>query len=230
VEVRFVREVRIIHRLEKRARSEGKRYIKTIVEIGKWLERVKARVGHGKFMPWVDKNFEFSVQTAENYIGLYQLAQRSKSKALLNLNLPAEALYVLARRNVPEPARIAVVKRVEAGEKLTASSVRAIVAPYKQPLEGRGVVRGFSDDGVAVRGDRAQEHTAAKALPAPIKPTSDLITARDVETLEEYVVCIQEAIERSLISAKLAPRLEWLGQALLDCAHRMRRIGAKASR
>jgi hypothetical protein len=111
-----------IHRLKKRLDSHGKAFIADFVQIGERLSRLKDRVGHGKWLPWLRQNFDWSGETAANYMAAYQL---SKSPEFLSLkNLPLELIYMLGRRNVPEEARVAVAARIEAGETVTPSYVR----------------------------------------------------------------------------------------------------------
>ena len=111
------REVKAILRLKKRAASEGKRFITTVVQIGRRLDAVKGRVGHGNWLPWLRENFDWSGETAANYIAAFRL---SKSPKFLSLkNLPLEMIYLLGRRGVAEEARAAVAAQVEAGEKVT---------------------------------------------------------------------------------------------------------------
>jgi len=125
------REVAAIRRLKKRAASHGKAFLADIIEIGKRLSRVKDRVGHGNWLPWVRDNFGWTDQTASNYMNVFEL---SKTAEFLRLrNLPLEALYLVARRNVTPEARIAIRERVEAGEKITPKQARlAIRAPQER--------------------------------------------------------------------------------------------------
>ena len=127
------REVKAILRLKKRAASHGKRFITDIAEIGKRLARVKNRVGHGNWLPWLRQNFDWSGDTAENYINVYRVSQSPKFRSLRNL--PLEVLYLVGRRTVSEAAREAIAEQVEAGEKVTLKVVKNTVrieSPFYQ--------------------------------------------------------------------------------------------------
>src|SRR5262252_2390983 len=40
------------------------------IQVGRWLEEVKARVGHGNFMPWVAEHVNFSHRWVSGYMFL----------------------------------------------------------------------------------------------------------------------------------------------------------------
>jgi len=60
------REAKAIRRLHRRAEAQSKELLKTVIEIGRRLTKVKARVGHGHGLPWLRQNFEWSDDTAQN--------------------------------------------------------------------------------------------------------------------------------------------------------------------
>jgi hypothetical protein len=127
------REVAAIRRLKKRAILRGKAFLADIVEIGKRLSRVKDRVGHGSWLPWLRKNFDWSGETATNYMNIFALSKTPEFQRLQNL--PVDALYLLARRNVSPEARIAITERAKAGEKITPQHVRHIIRPHQERRE-----------------------------------------------------------------------------------------------
>ena len=46
--------------------------IKAMIMVGEILHRKKAQLAHGKWIPWVKHNLEFSYKTATNYMRLYE--------------------------------------------------------------------------------------------------------------------------------------------------------------
>ena len=122
-------EVRAIKRLEKDVTAHGKRKLAAIIEIGKRLERVKDRVGHGNWLAWLKRNFKWSGDTAERYMGTWRISQTLEFRRLRNL--PLEALYLLARKSTPEEARITVSKLIETGVKVGKPEVQVIL---QQPV------------------------------------------------------------------------------------------------
>src|SRR5262249_26109969 len=101
--------------------SEGRSFIATIVQIGKRLARVKPRVGHGNWLTWLCKNFDWSDDTARRNIGLYELSRTAKFRSLRNL--PLEVLYALSRKDVSEEERNAIAESVEAGAQLSLAEI-----------------------------------------------------------------------------------------------------------
>src|SRR6516225_9855408 len=79
------REVAAIRRLKKSVASHGKRVVTDIVEIGKRLERVKGRIGHGNGLPWLRKKFDWPGEKAANYMVVYRLSKSPKFLSLKNL-------------------------------------------------------------------------------------------------------------------------------------------------
>ena len=111
------REVAAIRRLKKRAAAVGKEFLDIIIEGGGRLERLKARVPHGDWLPLLKKEFNWSVATADNWIAVKRL---SRSPEFLRLRkLPLEMLYALGRRNVPPEVHTDIAQRVERGERIT---------------------------------------------------------------------------------------------------------------
>jgi hypothetical protein len=109
-------EIRAIRRLQKSATAHAKRLLADIVEIGKRLDRVKERVGHGNYIPWLKKNFGMSADTAENYVAVFRLSRSPEFRKLRNL--PLDILYLLGRKSTPPETVTIVARRVEAGEPL----------------------------------------------------------------------------------------------------------------
>ena len=59
-------------------RRLGKRVVADIIEIGRRLTKCKRICGHGNFLPWLDREFGWSEDTAERFI---QVAALSKSNS-----------------------------------------------------------------------------------------------------------------------------------------------------
>jgi antitoxin (DNA-binding transcriptional repressor) of toxin-antitoxin stability system len=107
-------------------RTAAKRTVKDIVEIGWRLTEAKKLVGHGNWLPWLEREFGWTEQTALNFMRLHELGQ-SNSKRVLDLNLPVSSLYLLAAPSTPEEARNEVIERVEAGEPVTVAEVKETI-------------------------------------------------------------------------------------------------------
>lgn len=86
----------------------------------------KARCAHGEWLPWLDREFSWSDQTARKYMHVADMAGKFKSD--LNFDLPIGSLYSLAAPSTPESVREEVVARAEAGETLTRAEVERLIA------------------------------------------------------------------------------------------------------
>ena len=73
-----------------------------IIEIGRDLLIVKAKLGHGEWLPWLDAEFGMSAPTAERSIRAAQLAG-TKSDTMSDL--PPSILYALAAPSIPDAVR-----------------------------------------------------------------------------------------------------------------------------
>jgi hypothetical protein len=97
-----------------------KRGTADVLEVGRLLSLAKQEVGHGEFLPWLEKEFSLSVKSAERYMAANKVAASLfKSDNLTILKLRPSAIYALAemhsRGAVTEALRQVVLK--EAAEK-----------------------------------------------------------------------------------------------------------------
>lgn len=112
---------RRIHELERRT-SES------IIEIGQHLIRVKTRLPHGEFLPWLDAEFGWTRITAYNFM---KVADTFSNVQNLNIYQPS-ALYALASNNVPEDVRDDFAAVAEAGVKVTHKDVKDALTDYRE--------------------------------------------------------------------------------------------------
>jgi hypothetical protein len=110
-------------------RRLGKRVVADVIEIGRRLSKCKDICGHGNWLPWLDREFEWTEQTALNYM---RLAELNKSKPVLDWDLPVKALYLLAAPSTPPEARDEIIERAQAGEAIKLAEVKASIAAAKQ--------------------------------------------------------------------------------------------------
>jgi hypothetical protein len=71
-------------------RLHAKRAASDIVEIGERLNAVRGRIGHGDWLPWLDREFSWSEQSARRFV---QVAKAFKSLTVSDLEIDATALY-----------------------------------------------------------------------------------------------------------------------------------------
>jgi hypothetical protein len=97
-----------------------------IVEIGRRLIAVKKELRHGQFMQWADKEFSWSLDTAQDFM---QIAEAFSEIGLSpNLQIDAKALLVFSGPLVPEPIRVDAIEKAQAGEHITKAKAEEMVA------------------------------------------------------------------------------------------------------
>jgi ParB-like chromosome segregation protein Spo0J len=106
-------------------RSTGKRMIADAIEIGRRLSVCKEMLSHGGWLPWLEREFQWSERTARNFMQLHELSLKSANIA--DLDLPTSAVYLLAAPSTPESARTDVLTRAEAGERFSVGDVRRLI-------------------------------------------------------------------------------------------------------
>jgi hypothetical protein len=87
--------------------------------------------GDGGFEGWAERRLKMSRQTAYNLLNVHK--QFGGQCVQILDTLPRSILYLIAPDSIPEAARTEVIKRAEAGEKLSHAQVKAIVTGHKIP-------------------------------------------------------------------------------------------------
>lgn len=111
---------RRIHELERRT-SES------IIEIGQQLIRVKQRLPHGEFLPWLDAEFGWTERTARRFMAVADVFHKSDNLSAFQ----PSALYALASNNVPQEVRDDFAAVAEAGHPVTHAAVKEAIAERK---------------------------------------------------------------------------------------------------
>lgn len=160
-----------------------------IVEIGRKMLEVKARLPHGRFTPWLEAEFGCSQDTANNFM---RVAQRFGNNPKLSEFAPS-ALYLLAAPSTPDSARQEALDRVEAGESIGPSAAKEIITEHKEAqaradetISRQVIERGdksytFQPDEVAIAGrfkptlfDVSAEAVAPEVAQAPAATTETI--------------------------------------------------------
>jgi hypothetical protein len=119
--------------LREAAERIRQRMSQDIIEVGRELIAVKGRVGHGKFLRWIDVEVEISEPTATR---MMNVAREYGHKAFTVKHMKPTVLYELAAPSTPPEVRAKIECRVAAGEKVTIADVHAL----KQEMEKRAFV------------------------------------------------------------------------------------------
>jgi Protein of unknown function (DUF3102) len=115
-------------------RRLGKRVVADVIEIGRLLTECKRICGHGNWLPWLDREFGWTDDTALNFMRVYEL---SKSRNFRDLSLPLSGLYLLAAPSTPQEARDEIIERAQAGEKIPVAEAKRIIEHAKNQQQPR---------------------------------------------------------------------------------------------
>jgi Protein of unknown function (DUF3102) len=116
-------------------RELGRKSVEQILEIGRHLKEAKDLAGHGGFKSWLEREFGWSIKTAQRFMNIHELAE-SKNDKLSLLGLPVSALYLLAAPSTPEVVRDDVLESAKAGEPPTIAGIKQAIAESKAPGAG----------------------------------------------------------------------------------------------
>jgi hypothetical protein len=112
-----------------RIRFRISRTVQDVIEIGRELIAVKNRLGHGNFLPWIDREFKMTDKSAERFMSV---AEQFGDKFDSVSNLTLTALYELSATSTPDEVRTEVAERVAAGDSVTAAKVKALKDEIKE--------------------------------------------------------------------------------------------------
>jgi hypothetical protein len=115
-------------------RRLGKRVVADIIEIGRRLTECKRIAGHGNFLPWLNREFGWSEDTAERFIQVAALSNQIPQ--LAEFNLPLSGLYLLASPSTPDEARTEIIERAQVGEPISVADVKQTIAEQRAVTSG----------------------------------------------------------------------------------------------
>src|SRR5215467_1130162 len=115
-------------------RKLGRQTVENVVEIGRLLTECKRICGHGKWLPWLEREFGWEETTAQRFMRVHELAL-SKSGNLPDL--PVSAIYLLAAPSTPKEARDEIIERAQAGEKVKVAKAKRVIKRHKSQSSKR---------------------------------------------------------------------------------------------
>jgi Protein of unknown function (DUF3102) len=116
-------------------RKLHKRAISDVIEIGGRLSECKRRLAHGRWLPWLEREFAWTERTARNYMAVHEFFAKSETVADLSIDLTS--LYRITAPSTPADARAEVIGRVRAGEALSRGEIQRVVQQAKHHQTGR---------------------------------------------------------------------------------------------
>jgi hypothetical protein len=121
-------DARIVQAAAARVRSLHREVTKSIIEAGRELTAVKARLPHGSWEAWLQAEFSWDPRTARNYI---MLADGVGEKTETVSVLPASTAYKLFAKSTPAPVRAVILERLESGERIAPKAIEEIIVDGK---------------------------------------------------------------------------------------------------
>jgi hypothetical protein len=103
----------------------------SIIKIGRALIEAGRHLSHGAFTAWIELEVGIPVCTAQAYM---RIAVWAAGKGATVARLSPSALHLLSSSNMPDEFVEAVLRRVEAGEYISAQSLRE---DERRPVGGR---------------------------------------------------------------------------------------------
>jgi hypothetical protein len=113
-----------------RIRIRMRRTAEDIVEIGRELVAMKALLPHGRFLPWIDAEFEMGTTSAQRFMQAFE--RFGKSTNLVNLR--PSVVYLLSAPSTPEPVVAAATEKAASGDKVTIEDVKRLRAEYEAKI------------------------------------------------------------------------------------------------
>jgi Protein of unknown function (DUF3102) len=105
-----------------------RRTAQDVIDIGHKLTLVKEHLKHGEFRAWLQAEFSWSISTAARFM---RVATRFKRANLVNSDISASALYLLAESSTPNVAQEEALELSRQGENVTYSVAKDIVRKHK---------------------------------------------------------------------------------------------------
>lgn len=158
-----------------------------VLEIGRILIEVKAALGHGQFVAWLDSEFGWSRDTARNFMSV---AEMFGDMTKISSFAPS-ALYALASNSVPAEIREEFVAQAEAGGKVTHKQVMTVLREARKseppkPLTMNAGKNESSPQSLSPLPYTAIDPATRLEIPSPaIQQVVDAMTEEDAQEFAE---------------------------------------------
>ena len=184
-----------------RYRDRQKAYV---IDTGRDLLAIKARLEHGLFLEWVQSELGMTPRSAQRMMSAAEvLGDKSDTVSYL----PPTVLYELSAPSTPEPVRAAVLRRIEAGESLPAEKI------MHEVREGRDEVR--------KRASAEKEAARRAALTPEQREYEDAFAARG----QKRQAALERKQERDRIETLKERQLDE-AEAQIGAAYLLEQLGA----
>lgn len=164
-----------------------RRTAEDIVEIGRELKAVKDALPHGKFLPWIEAEFQMSERSARNFM---QVSERFKTAKIADFK--PSVIYELSSPSTPEPVIAQATAKAGTGETVTVKDVQEWKAKAAQAEK---LLR--MSEQQRIEAEQALE--TEKQKPPVVKEIVKEVVPADYQQLKEQ----QTALTKQLQDAKL---------------------------
>jgi hypothetical protein len=152
-------------------RRLGKQTVENVIEIGRRLSECEKELKKEKrWLPWLEKEFNWSRHTADRFINLYNLSLVRNLRSTLS-SVDLSSLYLLASPSTPESAReiVAQLGIAQSTEPLTYQEVKEIINNEKAIISEAEVLppepkEGLNYGGVALQISKARDISIVEIL------------------------------------------------------------------
>ena len=194
----------------------------SIVEIGRTLIRMRERLPHGQFLPWITARVGMSKSSAYRYINIAEhVPDELPTVGSLNLR----TLEALASPSLPEPERASIIADLQGADPIGEIEVRERIetAKAKQPARTKGkATRAASEPaGTPPEAEPCQptptpENGAGEPVGAAEQPSSAVVPVTAAEWVDRLT---EEQLDPffALLVGELSPRTRSLALDAIDC-------------
>lgn len=103
------------------------RVVEDIIEIGKSLLEVKAQLPHGAFGNWLKSEFDWSEDTASNFMNVSKRFPQIPNGS----EFAPKALYLLSAKKVSDEVRQEALRVAKTGEKITPERAKMLITQFE---------------------------------------------------------------------------------------------------
>lgn len=173
---------------------------RSVIQIGKDLIAVKRYLAHGEFVTWVRCEAGLPARTAQAYMHVAKwAAHKSPSVA----RLPPSVLYLISARSAPEQFVQRLLERVEAGERISAQTIRQEIRAVRHSASVDGPVATPGVLSAAPKETSNHDLTFARAVDILVHGLSPENFVRVKEIMTSDIVIEDPQLARNIVRAFL---------------------------
>ena len=113
-------------------RLQTKAAVDGVIKVGYHLTECKKLISHGYWLPWLKREFGWTVKSAERFMLIYKMSRSANTTRVSNLNLPLRTLYLLAAPSTPKAVRKEIVEKATSGEVIQFNEAKEQIAMAKK--------------------------------------------------------------------------------------------------